>query len=308
MPSTTLSATLVDQLKRASTLSLLSLSIVFSGAASAEFNPRANPVPGGVAVIELPDSIGEGTPEIYFQGQRVYTMSVSKNKRSDPRRVTWVGLPLSLNAGKYSLDIHQPGGRIRNIFLEVRAPEKPQQKHMVSRTPLRKDLTPAQQQRIQQEKHKVQSYLTRWSGTPPDSRGFLRPTDGSLIQGFGEQKFYNGEEIYSHTGIDLSGQRAFAPADGTVVLIDDLFYQGKHVIIDHGQGLITQYSHLQAINVRIREGQIIRRGEEIGKIGNTGHHIEGMQFAQPIKTPHLHWSVSLNGTYVDPELFLIKSQ
>ncbi|OPX56193.1 Peptidase family M23 [Oceanospirillum multiglobuliferum] len=308
MPSATLSATKADLFKRASTLSLLSLSLAFSSFSSADFSPKANPVPGGVAVIELPNSIGEGTPEIYFQGQRVFTMSRAQNKRSDERRVTWVGLPLSLNAGKHSLDIHQPGGRIRNVFLEVRAPEKPQQKHIISRTPLQKDLTPAQQQRIQQEKNKIQSFLQRWSGNPPDNRVFLRPTEGSVSQGFGEQRFYNGEEVYSHTGVDMSGQRVFAPADGTVVLIDDLFYQGKHVIIDHGQGLITQYSHLQAINVRIREGQKIRRGEEIGKVGNTGRHIEGMRFAQPIKTPHLHWSVSLNGTYVDPELFLIKTQ
>lgn len=289
---------------------LLSLApIDHTQAASPDYKPKPDPVPGGVAVVELPVSIGtDQEPVAYFMGKRVHVVNRPYSKKSDNRWIAWVGIPLELREGKHPLTIEQPNGRNRDIMINVRPP-KHSTKHLVSRNPQK--LTPGStiRRQIEDEKNTLMDVIRDWNPSEPDQRVFLHPTRGKLLNGFGDQVFLNGKLISSHNGIDLSGPRAAAPADGTIVLIRDFYYNGKTVVIDHGRGLFTQYSHLEKTSFRIREGQRIRRGEEIGKVGLTGHHIiPGKDHSAPIQQAHLHWAVSLNGVFVDPGLFLINSE
>jgi murein DD-endopeptidase MepM/ murein hydrolase activator NlpD len=91
------------------------------------------------------------------------------------------------------------------------------------------------------------------------------------------------------------GTSIFSPSDGKVVLVGDFFYGGKYVLLDHGMGLLTSYSHMSEILVE--EGMMIRKGQEIGLVGSTGR----------VTGPHLHWTVYLNKERVNPELFLNKN-
>ena len=105
----------------------------------------------------------------------------------------------------------------------------------------------------------------------------------------------NGKESAPHAGLDLAigtGTPLRAAAAGRVIATDDYFYSGKSVFVDHGQGFITLYIHLSRIDVKA--GDRVERGGVLGLSGASGR----------VTGPHLHWSVLLNGVYVDPELFL----
>ena len=97
--------------------------------------------------------------------------------------------------------------------------------------------------------------------------------------------------LQSHQGVDYTvpeGSRVFATADGRVKEFATRSTAGRTIVIDHGNGYETSYSHLLAVNVR--RGQEVRRGDIIGLSGNTGLSI----------APHLHYEVRHNGMRVDP--------
>ncbi len=97
--------------------------------------------------------------------------------------------------------------------------------------------------------------------------------------------------LQSHQGVDYTipeGSRVFATADGTVVQAQRHSTSGETVVIDHGNGYETSYSHLSKINVR--RGQRVRRGDIIALSGDTGLSL----------APHLHYEVRMNGMRIDP--------
>ena len=112
---------------------------------------------------------------------------------------------------------------------------------------------------------------------------------------FGLRRFFNGESRSPHAGLDVAvpvGTPIKAVARGSVLAVDDYFFNGKTIFLDHGNGLITMYCHLDQIGAKV--GDEVAKGQDIGTSGQTGR----------ATGPHLHWSVVLNGNMVDPELFL----
>jgi murein DD-endopeptidase MepM/ murein hydrolase activator NlpD len=100
-----------------------------------------------------------------------------------------------------------------------------------------------------------------------------------------------------HYGLDIVaafGNPVIAPADGYVLEVnrDNLF--GNWIILNHGGGITTLYGHLSKTSVRV--GQKVKRGDEIGKVGNTGKSIG----------PHLHYEVRINGKAVNPYSYILE--
>ncbi len=137
--------------------------------------------------------------------------------------------------------------------------------------------------------HQANLYLSRdqqWESV------FMYPVEGQVIGEFGLKRLRNGTiDVGFHKGIDLradKGTPALAANAGTVVLASRFKAHGNTVMINHGQGVMTIYLHLQSISVKLR--QKVHKGQEIGKVGSTGLST----------APHVHFQVFVHGVPVDP--------
>lgn len=125
---------------------------------------------------------------------------------------------------------------------------------------------------------------------------FVWPATGRISGRFGSQRVYRGEPGSYHSGIDIAGGTGtpyVAPADGVVVLAADAPFtlEGNLLIIDHGMGLSSAFLH--SSELLVREGEAVRQGQVIGRIGATGR----------ATGPHLHWGLTWRGARLDPLLF-----
>jgi murein DD-endopeptidase MepM/ murein hydrolase activator NlpD len=120
---------------------------------------------------------------------------------------------------------------------------------------------------------------------------FQLPIPGAVVSGFGVRSVFNGEPRAPHGGADFRGPTGTAvklPNSGRVVLVGRLYFTGMTVVVDHGMGLLSLFAHLSRVNVR--NGEMVRRGGVIGAVGATGR----------ATGPHLHWTVRLHQSRVDP--------
>ncbi len=124
-----------------------------------------------------------------------------------------------------------------------------------------------------------------WSGP------FAAPSDGTMDSPYGDQSFYNGRRAWWHQGMDYAasaGAPVVAANAGVVALAQLLPLGGNTVVVDHGQGVLTEYLHLSAFTVRT--GARVANGTMVGRIGATGL----------VTGPSLHWGLYVNGTWVNP--------
>lgn len=256
---------------------------------NADALPSVNPVPGGIAILALPMSEDTNTPPlVHYEGERVMVV------QDDDGWQAVVGIPLSSAPGTHTLQTQTADKGSGEINFTVRDKDYEAQ-HITIKDQRKVEPNPEDMERIGQETPKITAALAHWSDRSDVPVDFTLPAEGPFSSSFGLQRFFNGQPRKPHSGLDIaapSGAPVRAPAPGKVVDTGDYFFNGKTVILDHGQGLVTLYCHLSEIDVI--PGQSLERGERLGSVGSTGR----------ATGPHLHWGTYLNHTAVDPNLFL----
>ncbi len=266
---------------------LILYSLFSLGANASGHYPLPDPVPGGIAIVELGQHSAV-PPTVYYAGKRVLV------RRNGKQWEAVVGISLSTKAGIHKLRIISANQKTYLREFSVHAKKyKEQHLHITNKrmvNPNAKDM-----KRIRREKKIITAALARWTQQPDVATRFILPVNGRLSSPFGLRRFFNEQARKPHSGLDIAAKQGTiikAPADGTVITTGNYFFNGNTVFIDHGQGLITMYCHMSEI--RVKAGMKVKQGETIGKVGMTGR----------VTGPHLHWGVSLNNARVEPALFL----
>ncbi len=169
------------------------------------------------------------------------------------------------------------------------------------------------QARIAREWARKQEVFNAFAEGDGARTGFILPGPGAETSPYGSRRTKTGvsattgescARTSTHWGLDLRapvGSPVNAPADGVVVLAEPLYFEGGAVFIDHGQGLVSVFMHMETIDVS--PGDVVRAGDLLGGAGMTGS----------ANGPHIHWGLKWRNTqaadrsgdfYVDPRVAL----
>ncbi len=272
---------MMDTYRRLMSLTL----ILFSASMQAGFLPENHAVNGGLTVI--PIDIKQ-KPEVYYKQQRVLvTKSIEPNQ--------WllvVGIPLANTQSIQQLTMTKP----YSSTIPFHVSDKDYVTQYLTISDQRKvDPFKEDEARINREKEKLATLFAKYSSNNPFSQSFKAPVHAPISSQFGLKRVYNKAPRAPHSGLDIAAAEntpVLAAAKGTVVETGDYFFTGNTVIVDHGMGVFSLYAHLKTIDAKI--GEPIKQGARLGTVGMTGR----------VTGPHLHWTMIMNQTLVDPLLFV----
>ncbi len=221
--------------------------------------------------------------EVRFEGRRV---------RVSPEGAFLIGFGRD-DTGPFVLQVRHPDGSMTHRDLAIAKREYDVQR-IDGLPPNMVTPSAAELERIRREAARIAEVRARDTGEALFAGGFAWPLVGIVTGVYGSQRILNGEPRRPHYGIDIAGPEGApvtAPADGIVALAEaDLFFTGGTVMLDHGHGLTSVYSHLSEVGVSV--GARVRRGDPIGRVGATGR----------VTGAHLDWRVNLFRTRLDPAL------
>jgi murein DD-endopeptidase MepM/ murein hydrolase activator NlpD len=247
--------------------------------------PDAAVVPGGVALVALGPAATR--PSVTFAGKPVMVMA------SGDAWTAVVGIALGVDVKQRQTLQVQAAGRTREVTFRLEDKQYAEQRLTVA--PKHVELSPADQARYERERVHLAAVLKRFTPREPATMRLLVPTVGPRSSSFGLRRVFNGQSRNPHSGMDIAaptGTPVLCAAAGEVIDVGDYFFNGNTVIVDHGQGFLTLYCHLSTMDVA--SGAELAAGATLGTVGATGR----------VTGAHLHFSVYLNTTPVDPALFL----
>jgi hypothetical protein len=261
----------------------------------------------GAAVEMACRSLEPGQPLLFTLKSRdvsaviLHFLGKTAVMRADPSSgrepLAFVGIDLDVKPGSYPLDmqVEKADGSLERFHREVAVQGKtfPFQKLRISP----EFVTPpkAALERIRRESEIVglifASVTPEWLG----SGAFMAPHPAKPWPNFGQRRLTNDVLNSVHGGVDLPvpwGEPIRAVNRGRVALASPLYLSGGTVIIDHGLGVFSYYCHLSKIAVK--RGEMIEKGAVLGNCGSTGRSTG----------PHLHWSMRMGDSRVDPYAML----
>lgn len=250
--------------------------------------PEQALVPGGIALLQLPDY--KPDTKVYFKNKRVAVF---------PYKNTWyaiAGIDLSSKPGDYEFSIQHANGLSLNTKIRVKY-KKYDEQHLTIKNKRKVNPNAEDSKRIVAESIRKKKARRQYSEIKP-SVEFIWPVTGRISSIFGLRRFFNEQERRPHNGLDIAaseGTPIKATANGTVLDAGNFFFSGNMIYIDHGQGIISLYAHLSKILVK--PGDVVKQGDIIGKVGHTGR----------ATGPHLHFAVYANQALIDPVFMLPKN-
>jgi len=264
---------------------LLTACLLFCVNVSAATLPRQDAIPGGVVIMPLAVA-ADKKPSVSYNKRKIMVI------KQDNQWLAVVGVPLSAKIGTQKLIINMDGQTSSALF-EIADKQYPTQ-HITITDKRKVNPNKLDMDRIGPESAKIKKALRHWTEQDTIPFNFIWPIEGRVSGLYGRRRVFNGQPRRPHSGMDIAaptGTEIMAPADGIVRDTGDYFFNGNTVFIDHGQGLVTMFCHMNKIDVEA--GQPIKQGEIIGTVGMTGR----------VTGPHLHLGVSLNDVRVEPRLF-----
>lgn len=264
------------------------LMILIYGNSYAALDVENNAIAGGIAVIDLVVNDNKDKPQAFFGGKEVFV------QQKDNKYQALVGLPLLTKVGTHSLTI------VHNATSNIKFAVKPhtyRRQYITLKSNKTKSVTPNKNNidTIIKQRKILTKARNVFSSDILVKENFNKPAYGVITGYFGAQRFYNNKAGRPHTGVDYAaktGTKVLAPAAGYVVLTGEFFFNGKAIFLNHGMGMISAFIHLN--DIYVESGDYIKAGDIIGAVGSTGRSTG----------PHLHWSVYLNGTVVNPNQLL----
>ena len=217
-----------------------------------------------------------------FLGRKLYF-----NPAKDSFRAV-VGIDLFTEPGTYKLEVTSAGSTDHRSVV-VQKKEYPVQHLTLPKGMV--ELSPENEARVERELKKTNAIWPNETGRVWDG-AFMNPREGKIATLFGVRRFMNKIPKNPHTGVDVEaaeGDPVRAPNNGVVTLVDNLYYSGNSVVLDHGQGIFTMFFHLS--KVLVKPGQQVKKGDVIALVGSTGRSTGA----------HLHWGVRMQGARVDPQ-------
>ncbi|ALA59940.1 M23 family metallopeptidase [Nitrospira moscoviensis] len=250
---------------------------------------------GRIIVVKIPSD--DPTAEIHgsFLGRTVPFFA--DPRPGEPKGfVGLVGIDLQDEPGTHELTVAiRQGDQTRGLSYHILVVKE---KFRVEHLTLPKDKVDLDEKslaRWKAEQQVVQEALAAESPMKLWQAGFLEPVAGRRTGIFGSVRIMNGQARSPHNGEDIGaplGADVLATNDGIVRLTVDHIFSGKGVYLDHGLGFYSMYFHLS--DVLVKEGDVVKAGQVVGKVGATGR----------ATGPHLHWGVKLNGARVNPYALL----
>ena len=258
----------------------------FAGRAFGRSFPESSAVPGGIAIKHLGAS---GTPpRVQLAGRRVLVAGDAAGWNAI------IGISLKTKADdSIAIDVEWPDRGNETLTIPIGSKRYATQELTVK--PGQVNLSAENLARHRRESAHLRKIRQTFSVPLMGSLTLVQPCEGTRSSSFGLRRVFNGESRNPHSGMDLAapeGTPVVAAAAGRVIDVGNYFFSGNIIVVDHGQGFLTLYAHLSAMDVVI--GDPVESGEQIGKVGATGR----------VTGPHLHFSVYLNAVPVDPALFL----
>ncbi|MFQ5582045.1 MAG: M23 family metallopeptidase [Mariprofundaceae bacterium] len=205
----------------------------------------------------------------------------------------WIGVDMKARAGTHALlwKIQQPNGHTvqQKDTIQVHKGE-----FRISRITVEKKMAEFDiptLARIRADQKVLKQAYRQHVDARPEIRMLTMPAAGIMSTPFGAQRYVNGEPRSPHSGIDIAaaeGTPIMNPLAGKVLLVEDMYLNGHTVVIGHGHGLVSVFSHLKSVDVR--PNAWIETGETIGQVGRSGR----------ATGPHLHWGIRFYRARINP--------